>query len=72
MLGSELFDIQVSGRPLGDWACFVGASRDEVIRRAREARRAWQGTPGQYEIHVGVLDAKVRVPEPAYELVPLR
>lgn len=56
-----------SGRERGDWSCFVGDDRDEVIRRAMEANRAWGG---KYSIFVGTLTDLVV--EPArFELLPI-
>jgi hypothetical protein len=51
--------LMVSRRaPMGDWACFIGQSKEIVIDRALHAVRKW----GTYDIWIGTLTEKVVVP----------
>lgn len=47
--GTEDF---ASGRPNGDWSCFVDADKDAAIRKALNAVRMWGS---QYRVLVGEL-----------------
>jgi hypothetical protein len=66
-----------SQRPLGDWACFVGADRDATIKRAIRARDAWQRASAgsfahehEYDIFVGRVESKVVIPS-SFELADI-
>lgn len=60
-----------SGRAKGDWSCFTGNVKAEVIERALEAKRDWQRNGyGPYDVLVGRIAEAVRVPQ-NWELVSL-
>jgi hypothetical protein len=60
-----------SKREHGDYAAFIGPSRDNVVRRALAARKAWTGNgPDIYQVLVGELTGSVKQPV-TYEVVPL-
>ena len=58
-----------SGSGRGDWSCFVGDDKDEVIKQALSARRAF-GTR-DYQVLIGVLTDEVTVPV-TYKLKPIK
>ena len=61
----------MSQRSDGDWGCFVGPEREEVIRRALHARAKWEGKPfGPYIILAGAINARVETPQ-KFKLAPL-
>lgn len=60
-----------SKRTDGDWASFVGTSRDFVVLRALAAVRKWEnGAFGKYEVQVGELTQRA-LSNVAFELKPL-
>lgn len=58
-----------SGRPAGDWACFINKQKSEAIRAAIAARKKWSEKGyGPYRILVGVLGEEVSEPPVRFEL----
>ena len=67
----EHADVQCSGRPMGDWASFVGHSRDNVVRKAMAAAARWDPENiKEYEIAVGTLTSRAEAPT-RFSLVPM-
>ena len=57
-----------SKRPMGDYSCFFGDTKDEAVSAALDARAKWQQNgSGRYKIYVGELTEEVVVPV-QYEL----
>lgn len=53
-----------SGRPRGDWACFVDKQESRAISQAIGAKKEWErkGAYGPYRILVGTLTKEATVP----------
>lgn len=62
-----------SGRPFGDWGCFVGPECVAIISQALKARGHWErsGAYGPYRILVESLTEEVQTPT-NYKLVRLK
>lgn len=62
---------ELSGRPDGDWACFLDKNQKMAIAKAANARAKWEAKGyGPYKIWVGILNYAVNIPV-KYELEPI-
>jgi hypothetical protein len=58
-----------SGRPDGDWACFIDKQKSNAIKKAIAARTTWESKGyGPYKILVGTLDSELAT---TYTLNPI-